>query len=147
MKKKETCYMCGKQFEVSWWGGFCPHCSNKKNGSNKKKAASLIPSTCGKCGKDYKVTRKGVWKRAMIGIVLLEKGWCPACAKKDSGNFSSLGTKKNIWEKWTTERDENNKGFAPLGPLHKIPIVDLLLHIVVAFVLWKVLPPFILGDY
>ena len=90
---------------------------------------TLISTTCNKCGKESKVTRKEGWK-----YLIIQRGMCPDCAKKNPL------TKKNIWKKWTTEREEKDKGFWKTGiSMSNIPIVDLLLQIVVCYVLWKLL--------
>ena len=42
MKKKAKCDLCGKQFEISWWGGLCPYCFNKKNPASLKRVIGFF---------------------------------------------------------------------------------------------------------
>ena len=53
MAKKAKCGLCGKQFEISWWGGLCPYCINKKKPASSKRVINYFSSISGEKRKKF----------------------------------------------------------------------------------------------
>ena len=59
MAKKAKCGLCGKQFDISWWGGLCPYCINKKKPASSKRVINYFSSISGE-----------KWKKFIYGVIV-----------------------------------------------------------------------------